>query len=74
MQTFLTSPKFEKKYLYKNPTLLYHEFCNAWAYQKMIKLLNVNLPKQQLLEQANTMWAGVKKNNVNKIKILLHVF
>jgi hypothetical protein len=68
MQTFLTSPKFEKKYLYKNLTLLYHEFCNAWAYQKMIELSNPNQPKQQLLEEANTMWNKVKKNNVDEIK------
>ncbi|GES87572.1 hypothetical protein GLOIN_2v1766467 [Rhizophagus clarus] len=68
MQTFLTSPKFEKKYLYKNPTLLYHEFCNAWAYQKMIELSNPNPQKQQLLEEANTIWKEVKKNNVNEIK------
>ena len=77
MQTFLTSPKFDKKYIYKNPTQLYHKFCNAWAYQKMIELLNPKPQKEQLLEQANTMWAEIKKNKKiiqMKLKILLTVF
>ncbi|CAB4425497.1 unnamed protein product [Rhizophagus irregularis] len=74
MQTFLTSPKFEKKYLYKSPTLLYHEFCNAWAYQKMVKLSNPNLPKQQLLEEANTKWTEIKKNDINEIKNIINSY
>ena len=68
MQTFLTSPKFDKTYLYKNPTHLYHEFCNAWAYHKIVELSNPNPPKQQLMEQANTMWTEVKGKNTNEIK------
>ncbi|GBB88287.1 hypothetical protein RclHR1_14850002 [Rhizophagus clarus] len=34
----------------------------------MIELLNPNPQKQQLLEEANTIWKEVKKNNVNEIK------
>ncbi|PKB98648.1 hypothetical protein RhiirA5_431037, partial [Rhizophagus irregularis] len=69
MQTFLISPKFEKKYLYKSPTLLYHEFYNAWAYQKMVKLSNPNLPKQQLLEKQIQKTAQIRSelNKENQI-------
>ena len=34
----------------------------------MIKLSIPNPPKQQMLEQANNLWAKVKKDNVNEIK------
>ncbi|CAG8733199.1 12417_t:CDS:2, partial [Funneliformis mosseae] len=32
------------------------------------ELLNLNPPKQQLMEQANTMWTEVKGKNTNEIK------
>ncbi|PKK60958.1 hypothetical protein RhiirC2_856549, partial [Rhizophagus irregularis] len=35
MQAFLTTPKYNKFYIYKTPTTPYQRFCNAFGYHRM---------------------------------------
>ncbi|CAG8792105.1 17125_t:CDS:1, partial [Dentiscutata erythropus] len=55
-QSFLSMPNFSKTYLYITPKNLYQEFCNAFAFFKMVKACNPNMNRQDSIDAANTEW------------------
>ncbi|PKK56728.1 hypothetical protein RhiirC2_799397 [Rhizophagus irregularis] len=40
MQAFLTTPKYNKFYIYKTPTSQYQRFCNAFGYHSIEDIEN----------------------------------
>ncbi|CAB4382621.1 unnamed protein product [Rhizophagus irregularis] len=51
MQAFLTTPKYNKFYIYKTPTTPYQRFCNAFGYHRMKKAAEtINATNMKLAE------------------------
>ncbi|CAB4383122.1 unnamed protein product [Rhizophagus irregularis] len=48
MQAFLTTPKYNKFYIYKTPTSQYQRFCNAFGYHSIVNIRNPTYPKVSL--------------------------
>ncbi|CAG8531190.1 7793_t:CDS:2 [Dentiscutata erythropus] len=61
MQSFLSTPNFNKTFFYKEPQTLYKQFCNAFAYYKQVSLCNLNPNRQQLIKDCNFAWKQIKK-------------
>ncbi|CAG8755134.1 2483_t:CDS:1, partial [Racocetra fulgida] len=53
MQTFLSTPKFDKQYIYKDPQNTFHKFTNAFTYYKMALLGSPSLDKKVICEECN---------------------
>ena len=59
MQAFLTTPIYNKFYIYKIPTNQHQRFCNAFGYYRM-----VNMYTQKLVYVQNVLMRG-KKFGIN---------
>ncbi|CAG8596260.1 7297_t:CDS:2 [Gigaspora margarita] len=66
-QTFLFSPRFNKKLIYSSPTNKYQEFSNTYVYSYMIKTGNGTLNRANVCRKATQEWNKVK--NKNEIEI-----
>ncbi|CAG8632443.1 34373_t:CDS:2, partial [Racocetra persica] len=51
MQTFLSAPKFNKKYVYSNPENTYQHFVNAYAFYKMASTGILDANKSELCKE-----------------------
>src|SRR5260363_362973 len=60
MQKFLKTPTFDKKYIFKNPSNLYENFCNAYAYYMAVSMRNPSPKKQDIFTKAQEEWKVVK--------------
>ncbi|RIB10326.1 hypothetical protein C2G38_2043585 [Gigaspora rosea] len=67
-QSFLSMPTFSKTYLYTNSTILYYEFCNAFAFFTMVKSCNSSMNRQDLMNTANKEWRKYWKESETTIK------
>ena len=68
MQKFLTTPKYNKNYIYINPTTLHQQFTNAYAYHCMVKTGNPTYKKSDLCVESTKIWKEIKKNSEEEIK------
>jgi hypothetical protein len=68
MQTFLSSPKFDKKYIYKNPTNMFEKFTNAFVYYKIVSTGTPDANKKALCEESNKEWRLIKKCSEEEIE------
>ncbi|PKY59354.1 hypothetical protein RhiirA4_482022 [Rhizophagus irregularis] len=59
-QTFLFSPKFNKKPIYKSPANKYQEFSNAYVYSNMVKTGNGTPNCADVCREATKEWNQVK--------------
>ncbi|CAG8733996.1 8562_t:CDS:2, partial [Rhizophagus irregularis] len=48
MQAFLTTPKYNKFYIYKTPTSQYQRFCNTFGYHSIVNIRNPTYPKEDI--------------------------
>jgi hypothetical protein len=60
MQAFLTTPKYNKFYIYKTPTSQYQKFCNAFGYHRMVNTRNPTYPKVSLCTECNNAWKEIR--------------
>ena len=67
MQSFLSAPKFNKTLFFINPTNLYQEYCNAYAYQYMVKKGIIAPDKQIVLQEARISWKTIKVQDQDTI-------
>src|SRR5437764_740911 len=67
MQTFLKTLKYDKKYIFKNPSNLYETFCNAYIYYIMVSTRNPFPKTRNVFLQAQEEWKTIK--NLNKKNI-----
>lgn len=72
MQTFLTTPKYNKFYIYKTPTSQYQRFCNAFGYHRIVNTKNPMFLKVSLCIKYSEAWKEIRhkfqKEIENKIK------
>ena len=61
MQTFLSTPKFNKQYVYKNPRNTYQKFVNAFAFYKMALTGSSCSDKETICQESNEEWSLIKK-------------
>jgi len=61
MQMFLSTPKFNKQYVYKNPKNTYQEFVNAFAFYKMTSTGSPRPDKETICQESNEEWSLIKK-------------
>jgi len=69
MQKFLATPKYNKNYIYKNPTTLHQKFTNAFTYYYMIKIGNPICKKSDVCTEAVKEWNNIKKNPKKKLQM-----
>ena len=67
MQSFLTAPKFNKVFFYKEPQDLYQEFCNAFAYYKQAVLCDPKPNRQKLMQECVAAWKQAKHQDKSLI-------
>ena len=60
MQAFLTTPKYNKIYIYKTPTSQYQRFCNAFGYHHMVNTKNPAYLKVSLCTECNNVWKEIR--------------
>lgn len=60
MQTFLTTPKYNKFYIYKTPTNQHQRFCNAFGYYQMVNARNPAYPKISLCTECTNAWKEIR--------------
>ncbi|RIB17090.1 hypothetical protein C2G38_2188237 [Gigaspora rosea] len=65
MQPFLKTPTFDKKYIFKNSSNLYKNFCNAYAYYIAISMRNLAPKKQDIFTNA-------QEEYINSLSSMLH--
>ncbi|CAB4489434.1 unnamed protein product [Rhizophagus irregularis] len=70
MQVFLTTPKYNKFYIYKTPTTPYQRFCNAFGYHRMVNTRNPAYPKISLCIECNNAWKEFRHKSKEDIEIL----
>ncbi|PKY55209.1 hypothetical protein RhiirA4_474525 [Rhizophagus irregularis] len=68
MQTFLTTPKYNKFYIYKTPTSQYQRFCNAFGYYRMVNTKNPMYPKVGLCIECSNAWKEIRHKSQEEIK------
>lgn len=66
-QTFLFSPKFNKKPIYSSPTNKYQEFSNAYVYSIMVKTGNGTPNRADVCREAAQEWNKIKKKSTTEI-------
>ncbi|GBB92221.1 hypothetical protein RclHR1_19880001 [Rhizophagus clarus] len=68
MQVFLTTPKYNKIYIYKTPTSQYQKFYNAFEYYRMVNTGNPAYPKVSLCTKCtNTPSQHLKSTQTNQV-------
>ena len=74
-QTFLFSPKFNKKLIYKSPANKYQEFSNACVYSIMVKTGNGTPNRADVCREATKEWIKIKHMSEPEIdKIIRNYF
>ncbi|UZO28112.1 uncharacterized protein OCT59_021655 [Rhizophagus irregularis] len=73
-QTFLFSPKFNKKLIYKSPTNRYQKFTNAYVYSIMVKTGNSNPNRADICNEATQEWNKVKSKSMAEIDEIIRNF
>ncbi|GBC47991.2 uncharacterized protein LOC106141435 [Rhizophagus irregularis DAOM 181602=DAOM 197198] len=58
--TFLTTPKYNKFYIYKTPTNQHQRFCNAFGYYQMVNARNPAYPKISLCTECTNAWKEIR--------------
>ena len=66
-QTFLFSPKFNKKPIYNSPTNKYQEFSNAYVYSMMVKTGNGTPNRANVCNEASQEWKKIKNKSAAEI-------
>jgi hypothetical protein len=74
MQTFLSTPKFDKQYVYKNPQNIFHNFTNAFSYYKMVSTGSPHPDKKTLCEESNNKWRLIKNCSKEEIENKIHEY
>ncbi|CAG8805213.1 6126_t:CDS:2, partial [Cetraspora pellucida] len=65
---FLGTPKFNKKLIFKNPSNLYENFCNAYAYYLAISIGTPSSKKQDIFIKAQEGWKTIRNLNEETIQ------
>ncbi|RIB11823.1 hypothetical protein C2G38_2202443 [Gigaspora rosea] len=52
--------KFDKKLIFKNPTNLYENFCNAYAYYLAVSIRTPSFKKQDIFIKAQEEWKDIR--------------
>jgi len=77
-QTYLYSPKFNKKLIYNLPNNKYQEFTNAYAYSTMLRMENSTPDRAIICNEAAKEWKNIKNKSAaeidNIIKEYIHVY
>ncbi|CAB4401573.1 unnamed protein product [Rhizophagus irregularis] len=68
MQTFLTTPKYNKFYIYKTPINQHQRFCNAFGYYFMVNAKNPVYPKLSLCTECTNAWKEIRHKSQEEIK------
>lgn len=68
MQTFLTTPKYNKFYIYKTPTSQYQRFCNAFGYHCMVNTRNPAYPRVSLCTEYTNAWKEIRHKSKEEIE------
>ena len=66
-QTFLVSPKFNKKLIYNLPANKYQEFSNAYVYSFMVKTGNSTPNRADICREATKEWNKIKSKDESEI-------
>ena len=66
-QTYLYSPKFNKKVIYKLPNNKYQEFTNAYAYSTMLRTGNSTSDRAIICNEAAKEWKNIKNKSAVEI-------
>ncbi|CAG8848598.1 4031_t:CDS:1, partial [Gigaspora margarita] len=72
MQTFLSSPRYNKKYIFKNPTSLYENFCNAYVYHLATSTGNPCPNAQTAFANAQNEWKQVRQKKKEIIEQIIN--
>ncbi|PKB97763.1 hypothetical protein RhiirA5_432532 [Rhizophagus irregularis] len=68
MQTFLTTPKYNKFYIYKTPINQHQKFCNAFGYYFMVNAKNPVYPKLSLCTECTNAWKEIRHKSQEEIE------
>jgi hypothetical protein len=68
MQAFLTTPKYNKFYIYKTPTNQHQKFCNAFGYYRMVNIGNPVYPKISLCTECTDAWKKIRHKSREEIE------
>ena len=74
MQAFLTTPKYNKFYIYKTPTNQHQRFCNAFGYQRMVDAKNPVYPKVSLCTECTDAWKEIRHKSQEEIESKIHEY
>src|SRR6266540_3984516 len=66
-QTFLFSPKFNKKLIYNLLSNKYQEFTNAYVYSIMVKIGNGTPNQNNICHEATKEWNEIKSKSKSEI-------
>ena len=67
MQTFLSAPKFNNKYIYPNPVNTYQQFVNTYAFNKMATTGTPSPNRNVLCKEVTKEWLLMRKKEKNEI-------
>ena len=73
-QTFLFSPKFNKKPIYNSSTNKYQEFFNAYIYSLMVKTGNGILNHANVCREASQEWNKIKNKGAEEIDNIIRKY
>jgi len=68
MQAFLTTPKYNKFYIYKTPTNQHQRFCNAFGYSHMVNTGNPAYQKLSLCTECTEAWKEIRRKSQQEIE------
>ena len=68
MQAFLTTPKYNKFYIYKTPTNQHQRFCNAFGYSRMVNTGNPAYQKLSLCTECTEAWKEIRRKSQQEIE------
>ena len=66
-QTYLYSPKFNKKLIFNSLNNKYQNFTNAYAYSTMLKIGNSNPNRAIICQEAAKEWRNIKSKSADEI-------
>ena len=70
MQSFITTLKYNKFYIYKTPINQYQRFCNAFSYQRIVNAKNPVYPKISLYTECTNVWKEIQNKLQEEIKFI----
>ncbi|RIB23373.1 hypothetical protein C2G38_2171501 [Gigaspora rosea] len=74
MQTFLSTPSYNKKYIFKNPTNLYEKFCNAYVYKLAVSIGNPSPNAQTVFANAQNEWKQVRRKEKEDLEQIINTY